>query len=177
METLTKKVWHDENSEPPKNYLWAKGGKLYKNVEGQWKEVSKKDSGSGDDSSASGNRVGFPFVGGNIVGYVDSINYDNWTLDHGEWVITITGDIIAPEDVFDYCKNKEQVVLYPVLEYDENYDYNHSNYKTQPYVFGVASITVSKYNNDFNISIAPVEESYRAVKDNENYIMGLPHGD
>lgn len=43
---LTKKIWHDENSEPPKNYLWAKGGKLFKNIEGQWKEVSKKDSGN-----------------------------------------------------------------------------------------------------------------------------------
>lgn len=42
--SLTKKIWHDENSEPPKNYLWAKGGKLFKNIEGQWKEVSKKDS-------------------------------------------------------------------------------------------------------------------------------------
>ena len=55
---LTKKIWHDENSEPPKNYLWAKGEKLFKYVEGQWKEVSKKDSedegsGSGSGSGAS----------------------------------------------------------------------------------------------------------------------------
>ena len=46
---LVKKVWHDKNSEPPKNYLWDKGGKLFKYTEGQWKEISKKDSG--EDSS------------------------------------------------------------------------------------------------------------------------------
>lgn len=33
----TEKIWHDENSEPPKNYIWAKNG--------QWKEVSKNNSG------------------------------------------------------------------------------------------------------------------------------------
>lgn len=49
---LTKKIWYDENSEPPKNYLWAKGGKLFKNIEGQWKEVSKKESE--DEESGSG---------------------------------------------------------------------------------------------------------------------------
>lgn len=43
---LTKKIWHDENSEPPKNYLWAKRGKLFKYVNGQWKEISKNSSNS-----------------------------------------------------------------------------------------------------------------------------------
>lgn len=49
MNTL-KKIWHDENSEPPKNYLWAKEGKLFKNINGQWKEISKKtdDGGSSE---------------------------------------------------------------------------------------------------------------------------------
>ena len=45
---LIKKIWHDENSEPPKNYLWDKGGKLFKYTEGQWKEVGKQNP-SGDD--------------------------------------------------------------------------------------------------------------------------------
>lgn len=48
---LTKKVWHDENSEPPKNYLWVKGGKLFKYIEGRWKEVSKKESDGGEGGS------------------------------------------------------------------------------------------------------------------------------
>ena len=49
---LTKKIWHDENSEPPKNYLWAKRGKLFKYVNGQWKEISKNSSNnSGVDLS------------------------------------------------------------------------------------------------------------------------------
>lgn len=59
---LTKKIWHDENSQPPKNYLWAKGGKLFKNIEGQWKEVSKKDSedeGSGGDSTPTETYIKF----------------------------------------------------------------------------------------------------------------------
>lgn len=41
----TEKIWHDENSEPPKNYIWAKNGKLFKYINGQWKEISKNNSG------------------------------------------------------------------------------------------------------------------------------------
>lgn len=55
---LVKKIWHDENSEPPKNYLWAKGGKLFKNIEGQWKEVSKKDSTDEQGSGSSDSGIG-----------------------------------------------------------------------------------------------------------------------
>ena len=52
----TEKIWHDENSEPPKNYIWAKNGKFFKYINGQWKEISKKaeesgGSGGGDSSS------------------------------------------------------------------------------------------------------------------------------
>lgn len=51
---LVKKIWHDENSEPPKNYLWAKEGKLFKYIEGQWKEISKKE----DDGEEGGKDEG-----------------------------------------------------------------------------------------------------------------------
>lgn len=48
--SLTTKIWYDENSEPPKNYIWSKGGKLFKYVDGQWKEISRNDAdGGGSD--------------------------------------------------------------------------------------------------------------------------------
>lgn len=54
---LIKKIWHDENSEPPKNYLWAKEGKLFKYVEGQWKEISKKEDGGEEGGEDEGDDV------------------------------------------------------------------------------------------------------------------------
>ena len=69
---LTKKIWHDENSEPPKNYLWAKGGKLFKNIEGQWKEVSKKGSeDEGGDSTPTEFYIKFK---ADNFGLIDSTN-------------------------------------------------------------------------------------------------------
>ena len=44
--SATKKIWYDENSEPPKNYIWSKGGKLFKYIDGQWKEISENGSDS-----------------------------------------------------------------------------------------------------------------------------------
>lgn len=44
-----KKFWYDENSEPPKNYIWVKNDKQYEfNVsERKWKEInSSEESGS-----------------------------------------------------------------------------------------------------------------------------------
>lgn len=54
---LIKKIWHDENSEPPKNYLWAKEGKLFKYVEGQWKEIYKKEDGGEEGGENEGDDV------------------------------------------------------------------------------------------------------------------------
>lgn len=45
----TKKFWYDENSEPPKNYIWVKNDKQYEFSvsERRWKEISSsEESGS-----------------------------------------------------------------------------------------------------------------------------------
>ena len=45
----TKKFWYDENSEPPKNYIWMKNDKQYEFSvsERRWKEISSsEESGS-----------------------------------------------------------------------------------------------------------------------------------
>ena len=49
----TKKFWYDENSEPPKNYIWVKNDKQYEFSvsERRWKEINSSE-GSG---SSSGN--------------------------------------------------------------------------------------------------------------------------
>ena len=120
---LTKRVWHDENSEPPKNYLWAKGGKLFKNIEGQWKEVSKKDSGSGD-----GDRSGSMSM------------YDAWMKafngfkvpqnNDGNNILTVTPVLIAVDDDGEY-ENKNSDTPIPLTfmndqtnRYREYYDYS-----------------------------------------------------
>lgn len=45
----TKKFWYDENSEPPKNYIWVKNDKQYEfSISARkWKEIgSSEESGS-----------------------------------------------------------------------------------------------------------------------------------
>ena len=50
----TKKFWYDENSEPPKNYIWVKNNKQYKFSvsERKWKEIN-----SSEESSSSSKEV------------------------------------------------------------------------------------------------------------------------
>lgn len=39
----TKKFWYDENSEPPKNYIWVKGGQQYgfNSVNRKWSPINQ----------------------------------------------------------------------------------------------------------------------------------------
>lgn len=53
-----KKIWYDNNSEPPKNYIWVKDDKPYEFdvVSRNWKEVASTSSGTGSSgASLSGN--------------------------------------------------------------------------------------------------------------------------
>lgn len=53
-----KKIWYDNNSEPPKNYIWVKYDKQYEFdvVSRNWKEVASTSSGTGSSgASLSGN--------------------------------------------------------------------------------------------------------------------------
>ena len=119
MNTL-KKIWHDENSEPPKNYLWAKEGKLFKNINGQWKEISKKDSGGNEESSeitlAQAWTRAFRLDKKPIYDYV------NWSLTHSDedvplpdFVMCASASAIYDIDhdgsvgVFDITKTAEEV--------------------------------------------------------------------
>lgn len=45
----TKKFWYDENSEPPKNYIWVKNDKQYEFSvsERRWKEISSSKESDG----------------------------------------------------------------------------------------------------------------------------------
>ena len=36
-----KKYWYDENSTPPTNYIWVKGGEEYTYINGKWTKISK----------------------------------------------------------------------------------------------------------------------------------------
>jgi len=49
----TKKFWYDENSEPPKNYIWVKNNKQYEFSvnERRWKEINSSE----ESGSSSGN--------------------------------------------------------------------------------------------------------------------------
>ena len=54
----TKKFWYDENSEPPKNYIWVKNDKQYEFSvnKGRWKEISssKESDGSSKEITFDG---------------------------------------------------------------------------------------------------------------------------
>ena len=50
----TKKFWYDENSEPPKNYIWVKNNKQYKFSvsERRWKEITSDGDGDGGNGGS-----------------------------------------------------------------------------------------------------------------------------
>ena len=71
----TKKFWYDENSEPPKNYIWVKNDKQYEFSvsERRWKEISSsEESGSSSKEITiddvvkfihdNNNELSFPFT-------------------------------------------------------------------------------------------------------------------
>lgn len=181
---LTKKIWHDENSEPPKNYLWAKGGKLFKNIEGQWKEVSKKESEEGgSDTPATTSDLFTKFLfPTKLLGFLDSTG--DWPIDTTDWQHwTINGDIILLEDLEDYIKAKidaseaqdhlVSLTLLPVFEYDAEY-VNAQPSWTDFVFYG------SFYNNEYSYGLSSMSDySYNAdvTKDDTHYLVGLNPGD
>lgn len=52
---LTRKIWFDENSQPPKDYIWYKQGAFYQWIDGKWKKVHDLTE---DDGSGSGYYTG-----------------------------------------------------------------------------------------------------------------------
>lgn len=123
---LTKKIWHDENSEPPKNYLWAKRGKLFKYVNGQWKEISKNSSNnSGVDISDFINVAESLKNSGMIIyeidPYVDEIDqipHRNVYGNQGDYVV-----MFGPED-----ETEESELLIAYLTEEEYNELNRRRY-------------------------------------------------
>jgi len=49
MNKLTRKIWFDENSQPPKDYIWYKKGAFYQYIDREWKKVHDLvEDGNGD---------------------------------------------------------------------------------------------------------------------------------
>lgn len=84
----TKKFWYDENSEPPKNYIWVKNDKQYEFSvsERRWKEIS-----SSEESGSSSKEV--------TINDVVKFIHDNWNFTQVNFPYTTYNEIpIMPED-------------------------------------------------------------------------------
>ena len=118
---LRKKVWHDENSEPPKNYLWVKEGKLFKYVEGRWKEVSKKESdgGSGEPSTPckSEQEIIKEALDKNIEASVEEWNQYFW--QEGTPKLT-TDDVVYP-DAYMVFDSVDGETVYSIIDTVEQF--------------------------------------------------------
>ena len=121
--------------------------------------------------------IGFPFVPGKLVGFVDNTNWTGYVLDYSTNIVDITGDIIKIEDIEEYCISKQNsITLIPILEYDETLDFNSRGYNN---IRGATDIQIY-YDNVVNkcgvSSINTYSAAYKGVKD-KDYIILLPAGD
>ena len=118
-----KKFWYDENSEPPKNYIWVKNDKQYEfNVsERKWKEInSSEESGSSskevtiddvvkfihDDSLAlTHDESNFPYTT-----YDEIPEYDGHSYVKGIYRMTLETFESAAGDIFRYLYTPSGIV-------------------------------------------------------------------
>ena len=55
MAEITRKIWYDQNDQPPKNYIWYKNGQYLEWIDGKWKPsegMNSKESISSDMTEA-----------------------------------------------------------------------------------------------------------------------------
>lgn len=191
---LIKKIWFDENSQPPKNWLWAKGGKLFKNIDGQWKEISKKESEEQgeqeqeeEQETANKNLLSFFPCPSKIVGVIDE--NDGSDVEAIPWIgdgrtVQINRDIIALDDLGSYIENADfsgsnSKTFTFIYEYDPKYDmYNEESFSVEePHLSQIlSSITVS-YNAQYKTveinDISYYSAVVKARKDDKEYLAGI----
>jgi len=104
----TKKFWYDENSEPPKNYIWVKNDKQYEFSvsERRWKEISSsEESGSSSKEVTiddvvkfihdNNNELSFPFVQWSDIPVIPTTVSDNFNGG----IYRIYDDVLLPPDL------------------------------------------------------------------------------
>lgn len=119
----TKKFWYDENSEPPKNYIWVKNDKQYKFSvsERRWKEIS-----SSEESGSSSKEITID----DVVKFIhDNIN-DESSFPFTNW-IDIPNCINAKPG--DYCKETELGEL-------EEFQFNSKILAIPHYIIGIKGL-------------------------------------
>lgn len=130
----TKKIWYDENSEPPKNYIWVKNNKQYKFSvsERRWKEITS-DDGEGGNTTPSKSDSYIPlYQPAKVVYWVPFGEVCPYTYKGGNEVELKDGiELIPDSDILEYIRNRfdefknhdyagyNLISIFPIFKYED----------------------------------------------------------